>query len=397
MMFRPCHRSIAAAAVVLVMSHPAHAQRTVNLPDIPPEPTTLTIAPAIVVDALRASYTTTEIAQHVDVTLRLRGVQRTESYTLRTSPGAFELDLGKLLIWSQGDQLLAVHTANTKDVLQLPVEGGVLATLQKLAPPVPAPTLELALGTDAAFARPTAYTPGVAWKSAEIDQSGQSPALRVRGASDEAVVEMVTDAEGSRLKSMTVRIDRDELDLRLTLTPATVERGPSYGVDISGRRVVTRLEDLVPRSDELRAGDELPDLALRFAITPDESEPIAPLRGPAVLVFFRVLTPGVQSALAAAAELSASAAEGQRPSVIAVSVQPRETPATPAILADLRTTLAPAGLAWTPSPATTIDRFARGTMAVAVAVGADNRIRGVVIIDDRHADEVKADLATLMK
>lgn len=379
------------------MSLPALGQRTVNLPEIPPEPTLLAIAPGVVLDALREAYQSRDIAQDVDVTIRLRGVQRTESYTLRTRPGAFELDLGKLLIWSEGGEVLAVHTGNIADVLRADVVGGVIETLERIMPPVPTPTLELALGTDAAFARPTAYSPGVAWKSAEIHQSGPTPSLRARGASDEAVVEMATDAEGTRLKSMSVRIDRDDLDLRLTFGPASVERGPSFGVDVSGRRVVRKLGDLVPRNDELRAGSELPDLGLRFAITPDESEPFAPVRGPVVLVFFRMLTPDVEAAVAGARALADAAPDDARPGVIGVSVQPREAPATRTILKDLRARLAPAGLAWTDAQATTIERFARSAAAVAVVVGPDNRVRGVVTITERHADEIKADLAALMK
>lgn len=402
----PLHtfRLIALITLAISLITPiAAAQRSPNLPSIPEDPHRVPLETALILEAIRHTYTTTALSQRVDVTVKLRGTERTESYTLRTRPAAegaqrpaFELALGKLLIWSTDDSLHAVHTNNATDVVTIAAPDKPLVALKSLSPPIPAPGLQLALGADVNLAAPTPYTPDITWRTGEIDSGGHPTIVRLLGESSEATVELTAASDTFELRTLTARIPREDLELRLLFTPAP-QPNTTFGVDIASRRTVASITDLAPHAGDLTPGKLLPDLGLRFGILATDPEPIAPPAGPVILIFFRTWTPQIASAITSARELAARIPEDSRPQVISVAVLDLKAAAAPAVIPSLRDNVAPGPLAWTTSPTTTIERFDPRAQSLAVVVDSANAIAGIIAMDARHNDEIRADLQAILK
>lgn len=229
-----------------------------------------------------------------------------------------------------------------------------------------------------------------------VEHAEGSDHLRVTGRSPAGPAVITLHATSGRV----IAFEADARDgrVRLRAFPIDPPAVETWRIQRMGRRIVTRLDQLVIRGEPYGPGSILPDLPVRTASAPEQPFSLGdwlddrPAGGPAVgwTVVLFVIGPAASDATIAGVRSSLSAAAGRRraeandaerywlryrlrPVVIVDAPQPAVTVSTPNISEDVVVTT---------DVSQTIDRMPVGASAWVVAIDRDRVIGAVGAVGD---------------
>lgn len=203
----------------------------------------------LILDQLRRAYRDSVRAEQVDVTVDDGLSRKTETLVVRTWPGQkFELELGSVRVWSEGTVIRAIHTANAGVYFERAIgDKVVLDVLGELLPPIPAPQLDLALGSASETDSLMGYVKKIHWETGEITDA-RTVRLSARGRAEDASVNVQAVGDPPRLSNVAIELDDGRVKLTCVIAPTGESAKEAPGVDVSGRRVVNALTELTPKS-----------------------------------------------------------------------------------------------------------------------------------------------------
>lgn len=257
-MVKVCRRS----ALVLALALGAVASATRGQEAAP-------VDPAHVVTSLRRAYHKRPIVESVEVEARTPSERRRESYVFRgNTRGEVRLELGDLLIWTDGPRLLAVHRLNAGVYFEAELEGDDrAAAVRAVLPPLPVPQLDLALQRIEAGS--AAWNPGLAcgggsgWTDAETITLGGKPGNALRSSDPECRRSAVCLGQPPRLLAVQSSVSKDgvETTVRATVTKLDEAVG-RLDADLRGRERAASLGELRAEAGDVRRGVAMPEFVV---------------------------------------------------------------------------------------------------------------------------------------
>ncbi len=361
-------------AAMLVAAGPALGQP----PPVPEELQRVPVEPPAALAAIRAAYHDRAVSEEVEVRLRTATQDRRERIGLVLLPGPrFSLELGKTIAWFDAGALHIVHSLDERAYFS--VDGGSrdpISLVEATLPPLPLPQLWLALTPpDQEIRTLTPYARSMTWTSAEVIGAEREQIVIIQGEADRARVEVEADAKSGRLKRASFTLDDGAVRIDLAMTPRAIEPTASVARDLSHRDRVMSVEELRPRTGDLRVGDVLPEIILPGAL---EADGVAQVKGPGVIVFFRRWgTPAASAVAAARRVVEADPRLALWPVFV---IDPTEARALLRTV-EVHDSFGAGSLYKSLSPPTTIDRFGEGALCIAVAVDSRGVIRFIEALE----------------
>lgn len=383
----PILRPALAALLALLLALQAHAQDTAP------------VDPAHVVAQLRRAYHKRPIVESVEVEARTPSDRRKETYTFRASAkGEIRLDLGDLILWTDGPRLLAVHRLNAGTYFEAELDpADRAASVRAALPPLPVPQLDLALQ------RPEAATadwnPGlpcadsVRWTEAAAITLAQKPGHVLRAADPDCRRSAVCLGQPPRLIAVQSSVTKDavETTVRATITKLDEPVG-RLEADLRGRDRVEHLTDLKAAAGDLRPGLAMPELIAEPLKRDGKPGTLLALGKPTLLIVAAGLD---EKSEAAAKSLRAAATHAKADFRLIAAAPLIDTPARRALFDAARRIDDRA--AWVSySPQTTLRRLTTSAPAASAVIDHTGLITAVEPLDDAAArDRLRTALTNL--
>lgn len=334
----------------------------------------------------------------------------------KARPAQARVDLVQLQIHVKDKVLTALNVFDRTTYFRAEGAEDIPGALSAHFPPIPLPQLQLAFADETTLAAPTPLTAGCSWSAVEAATEFGRPMLILKGQAAKGPVAITFDRQSGRLRKLTAEFPGAAgpalSRLELTSSPGDSGDAKNWVLPVDGRTRVDSPAMLVPPRSGLGAGSSIKHASLMTAalapVAPETlfgkaGDPVAPKA--AILVVFRTeaLAGGfsehdLAAALAAAGAAAADAKNG--PFVVrAVGIlgknemDPDKIEAAAARAAGV---LAKAGLPGagatpllTASEVLTVERGGQAVDVAAVALGADLKVRGVVVADHRAGEPAK--------
>jgi hypothetical protein len=327
-------------------------------------------------------------------------------------PARLRLEMGRLIVFAQGDRLLAVHTQNDEQYFEATLAGGLSAqSLAAALPEIPLPQLGFALtprATEELAIEPEMHITGagtVRWTSA-APLAGEASDTRLE----------FTNNLDSRLTAYT--ITKPGLTLRAAVEPVTgsdAKHPETWTLATTNRKRVPRLTDLRALPADVAIGDRVPTMGMHehdlsgWSLTDalrtlhDAPPQTNAITSAAVICVLPGETVPTASILAARRGLSMLALEFDNQRRAGITTAPRLLVVTAGVLeldqitpAFIRTARERLGsvasddtkFVWTSAGRDTLRRMAPGTTAATILIiDSQQRLRAVLPLDGTLADE----------
>lgn len=347
------------------------------------------IDPERLVTNLRKSYSGRPFVESMEVSAESAGQRRRETVIVRGSAkGEMRIELGDLILWTDGPALRAVHRLNAGVYAEFPLDDADrAASIIAALPPLPVPQLGLAL--QPRDARPSAWPPlplcsPVHWDGALLTSVRGRPGAALTGTGETCTTRVITIGDPPRLVAISGEV-RSPDGAATTLRSDIIRLDEPVGrldADLRGRTKVPALTDLIAATDDARPGLACPELIAQ-PLGETETNRVLPTGSPAVILLIARVSPEIDAAAKACSTAAGSAHTACR----AVAVSPITDSTHRSGIVRLARTLQPKSAFISYSPRTTIDRFASGSPGVAVVTDATGLIAAVVPLTDAQAAE----------
>jgi len=377
-----------------------------------------TLSPADVLGRVAKAFHAGPTAQHVSIKVSSStGRERTSRVEVLTDPGGNDrpkrvvLKLGRVLhVEAAGSQFRAVSPRNDQAAYasDLPAEFDPAAIESRL-PPLPIPHVAWVFGPTwiGEENRPGEFLlPPLGWVRAEsVDLEDARRECVVRGHTLAGPVRVVVDARTWTLRSVRGMLPETDLTLELTCRDAD-PAGAGWAVNVADRQMVASIADLRPLPAELQPGAPVtalglmnPDLSPFSTIDAMKSqgaEPTEAGEGPllGVLVLYREGVPGAEdAAFLAVGSMRSLKKNLDRRRLTSDRSTPRLFIQPVAVFdvagfspaaargAASKWDAAQEKAVWTSAGQALMDRFERGTPALAVVVDSEMTLLGVAGIE----------------
>lgn len=378
------------------------------------------LTPELVIAEARRAYRAGPVAELLTVRLET-GPARSRSASLIVrldarapdGPPLFRLELDpdsthSLEVFAGDGALTARNTDNENDRWTHPIADQGLDAILSNLPPLPVPTLQLALG-DPAFHNPTPYSPNTAWHFVEEVSAGPlagAPHLVLRGQSTAGQAEASFDSGSLRLREFRAELPGGRT-LEIEFEPLDPGDPAAWRIPSEGRRQVASLTELAVARSPLSPGQFVPNLtfaslngdgwSLHEALDSLPSAiPGAP-RAALALIMFKVPADPVSLATSEASARLALRAVEQVPLQAATIPVHLIAAVELAAFGDQRDGLAqrwgPSPPSWA-TPASSINRFNPDARAILALIAPDRRLLAAIPLDDQTDAQAIADRIT---
>ena len=369
---------------LVVPVSPASAQRD--------EPVTA----SSVLESVARVYHTRPVSEIAVIRVTTPRQRKTEQIQVRTRPERkmrdwreatvnVELDLGDVVVWTEGKALRAVHRLDVSRYFEaIAEERAFLDSINEVLPPLPLPQLDFVFGDRTTFGRMTSYAPTMEWSARVETVSAQT--IRLHGRSGTASVELEVHPKSHRLQYLIVDVERGQAVIEVVFRKPDdgARRGRALGESIEGREKLAALTDLRARPGDIEVGRRLPDLlvTLHNAESADAAAKArAVMLGPGALVLFPAWDAQIDDAFEA---IDALVDDGDLERAWPIVLYDVAAGGFGETLDSVAASVSPHPVHFTLSERSTIRRFSADATAAIVIIDGANVVRDIIELGGSH-------------